>query len=175
MLRPAEMSHAKRIQSLFAHWNVLKYMANTIPWPYPANGAREFLEIMLPKVAAREQYYWGIFERAALHEGLMGVISLSPDSDEDNRGFWLGEEFWGRGYMTEANLLVNDFAFDELQMDSLILNNAVPNIGSHRLKEKAGAVLLRIEEREYIGGRFPAAIWRLTRDAWASNRSAFLR
>ena len=104
----------------------------------------------------------------------MGVISLLPSSETAHRGFWLGEEFWGRGYMREATAAVNDYAFDELGMEELLLNNAAPNIASHRLKESAGAELLGIGEREYVGGTFPDVRWRLTAEAWRQGQRSDL-
>ena len=140
-------------------------MHTSIPWPYPADGAEDFVRRTLPKVEAGEEYYWAIHLKGQEEEGLIGVIGLTPNSSEDNRGFWLGQEFWGRGYMREAVAAVNDFAFEELGMPELLLNNAQPNIASHRLKESCGAKIVAIEEREYVGGRFPAVRWRLSAEA----------
>ena len=145
-------------------------MHTSIPWPYPDDGAEEFVRSMLPKIEAAEEYYWAIRIKAREGKGLVGVISLSPHSDTDNRGFWLGEEFWGQGYMREAVAAVNDFAFDVLGMTELLLNNAQPNVASHRLKESCGAEILGIEDREYIGGTFPGVRWKLSAEAWRRCR-----
>jgi [ribosomal protein S5]-alanine N-acetyltransferase len=70
---------------------------------------------------------------------------------------------------------INDFAFDVLELERLILNNAEPNLGSHRLKEKAGATILEINENvSYIGGVFRQIRWTLTREQWHANRDSFL-
>ena len=37
-----------------------------------------------------------------IDDGLVGVISVTPQPDGSNLGYWLGEPFWGRGLMTEA-------------------------------------------------------------------------
>ena len=71
--------------------------------------------------------------------------------------------------MREATKAVNDFAFDELEMSELLLNNAQPNIGSHRIKESSGAEVIGIEERAFVGGRCPAVKWRLTAEAWRKH------
>ena len=169
-LRPLEEEDAPRIQFLFPHPNVVRYLAAAIPWPYPDDGAERFLRRVLPKVEAREEYDWAILRKGHEGEGLVGLIGLYPASDEDHRGFWLGEAYWGQGLMREAASAVNDFAFDALGMEALLLNNAAPNLASHRLKESAGAEIVSVEDTEYVGGTFPGVRWRLTREAWRENR-----
>ncbi|CAN5487224.1 GNAT family N-acetyltransferase [soil metagenome] len=174
LLRPIQMSDAPRIQELFSNPNVLRYMYAGIPFPYPENGAVEFLERTLPKVEAGEEYLWAILRKDHPGEAMIGQISLTPLSDVDHRGFWLGEPYWRQGYMNEAAAAVNDFAFDVLGMEHLLLNNAEPNLGSHRLKEISGAEIIGREEKPFIGGTFPSVRWRLDADAWRANRASFL-
>ena len=71
--------------------------------------------------------------------------------------------------MREASAAVNDFAFDVLGMEELLLGNAEPNAASHRLKESAGAEIIAIGEANYIGGRFREVRWRLTAEAWKAR------
>lgn len=168
-LRPMQMSDAPRIQQLFANPNVLRLMDASIPHPYPASAAEEFLQRLLPKMHAREIYSWAILRKAHPDEGLIGDISLTPASDSDHRGFWLGEPYWRQGYMTEAAAAVNDFAFDVLRMPYLLLNNAEPNVPSHRLKESAGATIIGYQEKAFIGGTFRSVRWKLTPEAWKAS------
>jgi len=169
LLRPVQESDAERVQILFPTPNVVRYLVATIPWPYPADGAITFLRDLLPKVAAQEIYTWAILRKGQEDEGLIGMITLDPLSDQDNRGFWLGEAYWGQGYMTEAATVVTDFAFDVLAMESLLLTAAEPNAASQRLKESACATEVAREEVEYRGGKFVGIKWRLTRDAWKAR------
>ena len=169
-LRPLRMTDAPRIQALFPHWGIVQYMAATIPWPYPEDGARRYLEAVLPKNAAKEQYDWAITLKSEEDDQLIGAIGLYPESEEDNRGFWLAEAYHNQGYMKEAVAAVNDFAFDHLKLPFLMLNNAEPNLASHRIKEISGASLVSIEENVvYVGGKFRSVRWRLTREDWEKH------
>ncbi|RYG20848.1 N-acetyltransferase [bacterium] len=170
-LRPVQLSDAPRIQVIFPHPEVVRYLATAIAWPYPEDGAETFLRALLPKIEASEEYAWAIEIRGEEREGMIGLIALTPGSDLDHRGFWLAEPYWGKGYMREAASAVNDFAFDSLGMKELLLGNAAPNAASHRLKESAGAVIVGIEDEEFIGGVFPSVRWRLTGDAWRHHRA----
>lgn len=169
-LRPLQRSDAPRIQALFSNPNLLRYMHTSIPFPYPENGAEEFLATILPKIEAGEQYAWAILRKDHPDEGMIGQIALIPGSDVNNRGFWLGEPYWRQGYMKEAVAAVNDFAFGPLEMEALLLNNAEPNLASHRVKEISGAEIIGREERPFIGGTFTSVKWKLTAEAWRANR-----
>lgn len=173
-LRPIRWSDAPRIQEQFSNPNLLRYLHASFPVPYPENGAMEFLERTISRVEANEEYLWAIFRKNHPEEGMIGQISLTPDSDVDHRGFWLGEPYWGQGYMKEAVAAVNDFAFGPLEMEYLLLNNAEPNVASHRLKEISGAEIIGREEKAFVGGTFTSVRWKLTADAWETNRERFL-
>lgn len=173
LLRALRLEDAPQIQALFPHWEMLQFMAAAIPWPYPEDGARMYLETVLPKMAAGQEYDWAITLKAK-GDQLIGIISLYPTA-EDNRGFWLAQAYWNRGLMKEAIFAVNNFAFDELGLPHLILNNAEPNRASHRLKEISGAKIVAInDDVPYVGGRFRQIQWRLTRTDWEARRGSFL-
>jgi RimJ/RimL family protein N-acetyltransferase len=171
-LRPIEMSDAPRVQALIDNFNVMRYMSVAIPWPYPPDGAVTYLSSVLPDMARQEKYLWAITLRERPEEGLIGLIGLFPDAEDEHRGFWLGEPYWRQGFMREAVVAVNDFAFDELEMTELLLSNAEPNVGSHRLKESMGAEVVSVTEGEFVGGTFPNVRWRLTAESWRQYRAA---
>lgn len=147
-----------------------------IPWPYPDDGALQFVDSAIAGMTREERCVWAIVEEAAGDDLLIGCIDLFPNRPHDNRGFWLGLPYQGRGYMSEAVAAVNDFAFDVVRVPQLILNNAEPNIASHRLKEKAGATVLQINEGvAYVGGVFREIRWTHTAEQWHANRHRFLK
>ena len=43
LLRPLCLDDAEQIQDIFPHWEVVQYMAATIPWPYPSDGALTYI------------------------------------------------------------------------------------------------------------------------------------
>jgi RimJ/RimL family protein N-acetyltransferase len=74
----------------------------------------------------------------------VGGISLHVGTDIERLGaeigYWIGEDFWGRGIMTEAIRLVTDYAFSELDLVRVFAVPFVGNAGSCRALEKAGYV-----------------------------------
>jgi [ribosomal protein S5]-alanine N-acetyltransferase len=173
ILRPLRESDAPVIQRRFPQWEVVQYLHDEVPWPYPDDGAAVNMAICLEKMAKRQQCYWAITLKGGDDE-LLGRIDLWADDGvrRDQRGFWLDPEFWGRGLMTEAANRVTDFALIELGWPHLWLNNAEDNIASHRVKEKQGATLIDRTTRGYVYGQGTKVTWLLTREAWLAHKSA---
>ncbi len=168
LLRPVTLDDAPAAQALFAHWDIVRYLRDIVPWPYPADGTYTFYrDVLFPNMEAGKSLGWAVIERASGQ--FAGLLELCPHDDEDNRGFWIGLPFQQKGYVTEAVTATTDYAFDVLGMTKLRLNNAAANIGSHRIKEKAGATLVEITEGEFVAGTLPKEIWELTPDAWRAS------
>jgi ribosomal-protein-alanine N-acetyltransferase len=103
-------------------------------------------------------------------EEMIGNVDLRWGTSE-NRGFWLARRFWGQGLMTEACEAVTDYAFDVLGFERLMLCNAVGNIRSRRIKEKAGATFLYVEPARFVDPVLTQhEVWELRRTAWAARR-----
>lgn len=170
ILRPLEVSDADRIQEIFPHWEIVRHLANVVPWPYPADGALTYIrDIALPAMARGDEWHWTL--RAKRDPGLaIGAIGLK-NHDTDNRGFWLAREWQGRGLMTEAADAVTDYWFDVLKMPVLKVPKAIANVDSRRISEKQGMRVIATVEREYVSGRLPAEIWEITADQWHAFRA----
>src|SRR5262245_26931092 len=172
ILRPLELADAEQIQLLFPHWEIVKHMAAAIPWPYPPDGALTFVrDVALPAVARGEQWNWTLRLKTAPDE-LIGSIALtnSPDTRRENRGFWLGLPWHGRGLMTEAADAVTDYWFNVLKFPVLRAPKAAANIASRRVSEKQGMRVVATEDRDYVSGRILAEIWEITADEWNRRR-----
>jgi len=165
ILRPLEMADAAQIQELFPHWEIVKYMLSKIPWPYPADGAVQFLrDVATPQAESNEAWHWSLRLRSDPNQ-LIGVINLRK-GNETNRGFWLGLPWQGHGYMSEAAAWVNDYWFDTLGFSTLRVAKAMGNAASRRISEKQGMRVAGVEERDYVASRMAAEIWEITAEEW---------
>ena len=165
ILRPLELSDADAIQELFPRWEIVKFLASYVPWPYPADGALTFIrDKALPAMREGAEWHWSIRPKA-VPEQLIGAICLM-DTPDDNRGFWLDPAWQGRGYMLEASSAVTDFWFETLGRTVLRVPKAVANVRSRRISERTGMRLIGTIERDYVSGRLPAEIWEITREEW---------
>jgi RimJ/RimL family protein N-acetyltransferase len=169
LLRPLELADADQVQRLFPHWDIVKHLNALVPWPYPPDGARQFLEqAALPAMMRGEQWTWSIRPKTDPDQ-LIGCISLMKGED-DNRGFWLGLPWQGRGLMTEASDAVTDFWFNTLGFPRLRVPKAIANTASRRISEKQGMRVVALVERDYVSGRLRAEIWEITAEEWNRRR-----
>jgi RimJ/RimL family protein N-acetyltransferase len=169
LLRPLGLPDADQVQRLFPHWDIVKHLNASVPWPYPPDGARQFFEqVALPAMMRGEQWTWSIALRSEPAQ-LIGCISLMKGED-DNRGFWLGLPWQGRGLMTEASDAVTDFWFNTLKHPVLRVPKAIANTASRRISEKQGMRVVALVERDYVSGRLPAEIWEITAEEWNARR-----
>jgi RimJ/RimL family protein N-acetyltransferase len=170
LLRPPAPDDAPSYQRHFADYEVIRHLSVNVPWPFPSDGVLEFINaVVLPKLG-HDYWFWVICLNHD-RETVIGAIDLWRPGHPENRGFWLGREFWGQGYMTEAVAPVMDHAFDALGFDDVILSNAIGNDRSRRIKEKTGAVLLGSEPASFVDPVYTEhEIWQLTKAAWIAWR-----
>ncbi|MBQ0079163.1 MAG: GNAT family N-acetyltransferase [Eubacterium sp.] len=78
------------------------------------------------------------------------VIRQNVNSRE--LGYSLSADYWGRGLTTEAVILVTEYAFTTLGVDTVTMRISPDNTASRRVAEKAGFVyegILRNSYRQY--------------------------
>jgi len=172
-LEPLELDDAGQIQLLFPHWDIVRLLANVIPWPYPPDGALTYIrDLALPAVARGEEWHWTLrLKTAPAH--VIGCINLkrSSDSNHENRGFWIGIPWQRQGLMTEAADAVNEYWFNTLKCPVLRVSKTIANVASRRVSEKQGMRIVATAERDYVSGRMPAEIWEITAEEWNRRRS----
>jgi RimJ/RimL family protein N-acetyltransferase len=171
LLRPLAAADAPQIQEIFPHWEVVRYLRNIVPWPYPPDGARHYIEeIALPAAARGEEWHWTL-RLPANPDQILGVIGLRS-TDEDHRGFWLGLPWHGQGFMSEAAAWTTEFWFETLGQPRLRVSKAAANLTSRRISEKQGMRLIGTHEKDYVSGRLPSEIWEITAEEWHAWKAA---
>lgn len=169
LLRPLEIGDAGEVQILFPHWEIVRYLANRVPWPYPRDGAYKFYrDVALPAIERGDQWHWTLRLRNN-PTALIGSISLMSDQ-RDHRGFWLGLPWQGQGLMSEACAVATDYWFDTLKFPVLRTSKAIANVASRRISEKQGMRMVGTEQREYVSGRLPSETWEVTAEEWHAFR-----
>lgn len=169
MLRGVTEADIEGIERHFVNYEVIRHLSAAIPWPYPKGGVRAFICDQVLPAQGRDRWVWGLHLKEA--QGLIGAIDLWRQGRPENRGFWLGRSFWGRGYMTEAVISVTDFAFDELGFEHLVFTNAVGNRRSHDIKARTGATLIGVAAAKFVDPAYTQQeIWRVTKEEWRKWR-----
>lgn len=74
---------------------------------------------------------------------LNGHTDMTDKDDECELGYWIGEPFWGRGYMPEAARALMKRGFETLGMNKIWCGYYDGNERSKRVQEKLGFVYYR--------------------------------
>ena len=171
ILRPLELADAAQVQVLFPHWEIVRYLANKVPWPYPPDGAHTFYrDVALPAIERGDAWHWTLRLKTNPVQ-LIGTIDLRK-TENDNRGFWLAPPWQGQGLMLEACDAVTDFWFNTLKFPVLRAPKAIVNAASRRISEKQGMRLVATEERDYVCGRLLSEMWEITAQEWRARKQS---
>ena len=170
VLSPVTMADVEAYERHFVDYEVIRHLSAHVPWPYPEGGIEAYLREKVIPVQGQDKWVWGIRLETNPSE-LIGVVDLWRRGCPENRGFWLGQKFWGRGLMSEAVVPVVDYAFDELGFETLVFTNACGNIRSRRIKEKTGAQLIRVAPADFVDPEFTQhEVWELSKTDWQRSR-----
>ncbi len=168
-LRGVTRQNIPAYERYFVDYDVISQLSAKVPWPYPREGVREFLERFIFPRQGKDRWLWGLFLKTNPDE-LIGSIDLWRPGTPENRGFWLGRQHWGKGLMTEAVAPVTDYAFKVLGFEKLVFSNAVGNTRSRRIKEKTGARLIAVAPAVFVNPQYTEQeVWELTQEEWLRN------
>jgi len=137
ILRPMSSADAPRIKKLPGAGEISETTAN-IPHPYEDGMAEEFIRPHVDNYAAGTQAVFAITLRETGE--LIGAIGLviKPQDENAEMGYWLGKEYWNRGYVTEAAREVVKFGFKELNLHRIHAHYFSRNIASGKIMQKIG-------------------------------------
>lgn len=82
-----------------------------VPHPYKVKDAKAYVNDSQKKWKDNTDYSFAIIEKK--HQKLVGTISLKDVSLEKKTaeiGYWIGKEYWKRGYANDALLTIEQFA-----------------------------------------------------------------
>jgi RimJ/RimL family protein N-acetyltransferase len=169
ILRPLALADADQIQALFPQWQIVRYLRDIVPWPYPPGGALDYIrDFALPEMERGEAFNWTL-RLITDPDRIMGFLGLKF-GEGHNRGFWLDPQHQGQGLMTEACAWANDYWFDVLGSPTLRVSKAIANTASRRISLKQGMRVIGTEDANYVSGRQPSEIWELTAAEWNAQR-----
>lgn len=137
VLRIFEKSDAETVTKLCNNYNIYK---NTLylPYPYSIDYALSWIENHLDNFNVDKSYEFAITDKGT--GKLYGAIALSNNQRFHNGeiAYWIGEEFWGNGYATEASKAILEFAFNVKQYHKVYARHFASNLASGKVIEKLG-------------------------------------
>jgi RimJ/RimL family protein N-acetyltransferase len=139
-LRPIETNDADRVHTLFNNWNVIRRLSSP-PWPYTLEDARGFVAHAAKNARGLPNTCLAIARDDVLIGGLdLRISNSEPRRSDPILGYWLGEDYWGHGYMTEAARGFLAHVFDAGISDVICSGAFADNVPSLRVQGKLGFV-----------------------------------
>lgn len=108
-------------------------------------------------------------------DALIGIIEpLRFDEEKESCSFayMLGEDFWGKGYATEALKAVLAFLFEKMEIRRVEVDHMAENTASGGVMRKAGMTCVGLEPGKYEkdGKVRDAVVYAITREQWEGHR-----
>lgn len=138
-----------------------------LPHPYSPQHAVDFVR----RVAGESREAAFLIEHHHAPIGMVGADWREAETPE--LGYWLGVEYWGQGFGTEAARAVIDFTFEEFDVALIRSGARVANPASRNILEKCGFQWCGVELQRFeaLGSSSPVDCFRLTRGVWSSLKN----
>lgn len=136
-IRKWELTDAKDLAAALSNKKVQDNLRDGLPFPYTEQDGKDFISAML---AADEN---DTFAFAITADGkVVGSIGAFRQGNIHRQtaelGYYIAEEYWGKGIMTEAVKLLCEYVFSNTDIIRIYAEPFAHNIGSQRVLEKAG-------------------------------------
>ncbi|MBL4762139.1 MAG: GNAT family N-acetyltransferase [Gammaproteobacteria bacterium] len=136
ILRPFNMEDSTRIQNLVGAREISDVTAN-IPYPYLDGMAEEWIATHTEGWNKRESVTFAIVLIET--KQLIGCMSLTAmNTEQPELGYWLGVDYWGNGYCTEACKAIIQFGFNKLGLTKIVGKHLSRNPASGKVMIKSG-------------------------------------
>ncbi len=136
VLRPWTISDASQLALIADNKKIADNLRDGLPFPYSLKDALDWLNLILPENHPPR------FFAITVDKQLVGSIAIVSKTDIYRKnfeiGFFLSENFWGKGIATKAIKAATSYAFRDFDIIRVYAESFSDNTGSRRALEKAG-------------------------------------
>ena len=117
--------------------HVLNNLRDGLPYPYTEKDAEEYIHAMLSSDKENTFAF-----AVTLDDQVIGSIGVFRCDNIHRRtaelGYYIGEKYWGNGYMTSAVRQICAYVFDNTDIIRIFAEPFAKNVASCRVLEKSG-------------------------------------
>lgn len=136
-IRKWELSDAKDLAAALSNRKVQDNLRDGLPYPYTEQDGKEFISAML-SADENETFAFAI----TVNNMVIGSIGIFRQGNIHRQtaelGYYIAEEYWGKGIMTEAVKQICEYVFANSDIIRIYAEPFAYNIASCRALEKAG-------------------------------------
>jgi RimJ/RimL family protein N-acetyltransferase len=149
ILREPKISDWKDIVEGIGNFNVTKTMSS-VPYPYKKKDAFWWItkSIKEKNKKSRENYSF-VIELKSKKKIIGGIGLHHIDFNKTaETGSWIAQPYWRKGYITEAKIALNEFAFNKLKLRKLHSPIFSTNMASNATQKRMGYKLEGVLKKE---------------------------
>lgn len=111
-----------------------------MPYPYVEKDAISWINMANEGLEDQNHFVFAI--SLLPHDECIGGIGLRVNERFNNAelGFWIGELFWNKGYVTEAAKHILKFGFDQVGLHKIYATHLIENPASGKVMIKNGMI-----------------------------------
>jgi len=148
ILRPWNLSNAPQLVLIANNKQITDNLRDGLPSPYSLKDAHDWLNLILPENNPPRFFAITIDKKVV---GSIGIVSKTDIYRKNFEiGFFLSENFWGKGIATKAIKAATSYSFRDFDIIRVYAESFSDNIGSRRALEKAGFKLEATIKRNII-------------------------
>ena len=136
-IRKWELSDAKDLAAALSNRKVQDNLRDGLPYPYTEQDGKEFISAML-SADENETFAFAI----TVNNMVIGSIGIFRQGNIHRQtaelGYYIAEEYWGKGIMTEAVKQICEYVFAKSDIIRIYAEPFAYNIASCRVLEKVG-------------------------------------
>src|SRR5436190_7614682 len=131
-LRAPRPADAPRISTLCDDVDIPR-MTTRMPWPYGLAEAQAFIALVASQDPSRDNTF------LIDHDGeVIGCVGLFMRDRHPEIGYWIGRDYWGRGFATEAARATLKWARDDWRKKVVVAGHFADNPASGLVLNKLG-------------------------------------
>ncbi|GAB4298438.1 MAG: GNAT family protein [Ignavibacteriaceae bacterium] len=152
---PANPQNAAKIYSLID--SCRSYLREWLSW-VDLSGSPDDTERYIREFIGGDIYTGRMNFEIYFNDELCGMIDLHNGNEIEKSveiGYWLGEQFQGKGIVTEACKQIINLAFAELDVEIIYIKCAEGNLRSRHIPERLGFSISGTEEKLQLNSNIP--------------------
>ena len=136
-IRKWKLSDAADLAMALSNKKIQDNLRDGLPYPYTEQDGKDFISAML-SADENETFAFAI----TVNNIVIGSIGIFRQGNIHRQtaelGYYIAEEYWGKGIMTEAVKQICEYVFDKSDIIRIYAEPFAYNIASCRVLEKAG-------------------------------------
>ncbi|MBT3985869.1 GNAT family N-acetyltransferase [archaeon] len=159
ILRKPKLSDVDDLVNGMNNINVSKWLAS-VPFPYTKKDGKWYINDCIKEWKKKTKTKYAFFIELKSEKKVIGALDLlriNSFSKIGETGSWLNENYWRNAYMTEAKIVLMEFAFNKLKLNKLKTYTYSNNKASKGVQQKLGYELMGVfkkDERSKATGKF---------------------